>query len=113
MARDTVDYVVLDTVADDLESIDNILHRTNHEEFGWRKLRDGRSFTREELVAALLRLIRDDLVEACAYSEADRALVGMGSRVLPSGDWDALWFRITPHGRISHGSWEPPHDLAK
>jgi len=109
--RETIDYVVLDALADDLESVETILRRTNHEEFGWRRLQDGRSFTRDEVVAALLRLIRDDLVEACAHSEADSALVGIGSRALPSGNLDEFWFVITPHGRMTHSSWEPSSGL--
>ena len=108
MPRDLTDYVVLDAIADDLESIEIILNRVNNAEFGWRELHRNAEFTRDEIVSSLFRLIRDGLAEACSYSEPDRALVSLGPRVLPSNELDEHWFVITPHGRMAHASWEPP-----
>ena len=107
MPRDVTDYVVLDTIADDLESLEIILNRVNSPEFGWRTLHNDSDFTREEILAALFRLIRDGLAEACSYSEHERALVSLGARVLPAGELDDHWFVITPHGRMAHAAWEP------
>jgi len=86
MPRDLTDYVVLDTIADDLESIEIILNRVNNRQFGWRELHGDQEFTREEIVSSLFRLIRDGLAEACSYSDSDRALASLGPRVLPSGE---------------------------
>jgi hypothetical protein len=107
MPREATDYVVLDAIADDLESLEIILSRVNHPEFGWQGLHGNVEFTRAEVVAALFRLIRDGLAEACSYSERDRALVNLGPRVLPSGELDEHWFVITPHGRMAHEAWKP------
>ena len=105
MPRETVDLVVLDAIADDVESIELILNRLNGTEFGWRKLRDGASYTRADLVPALLRLIRDGLAEA--FRSEPGGLVRIGASVMPSGDMDEYWFGITPYGRMLHASWEP------
>ena len=110
MPRDPIDFVVLDTLANDLEDIEHILHLANHEAVGWRELNGGRNYTRDLVVPALLRLVRDDLVEACAHSESEQALRGIGRGVLPTGDLDSLWFVMTPRGRVVHSSWEPKTD---
>ena len=107
MPRDVTDYVVLDSIADDLESLEIILNRVNDPQSGWRELHGNTEFTRDEILAALFRLVRDGLAEACSYSERDRALVSLGPRVLPSGELDEHWFVITPHGRMAHAAWEP------
>ena len=105
MPRETIDLVVLDAIADDLESIEHILNRLNHAESGWRKLQGGVSFTRDHVVPALLRLIRDGLAEA--YHSEPGGLVKIGARVMPAGDFAEYWFAITPHGQMIHAAWEP------
>ena len=105
MPRETIDLVILDTIADDLESIELILGRLNHPEFGWRKLRGGATFSRDDVVPPLLRLIRDGLAEA--YHSETEGLAKIGDRVMPPGDMDEYWFAITPHGLVIHAAWEP------
>jgi len=100
-------FVVLDALANDLEDIEQILHLANHDSVGWRQLNGGRSYTRDQIIPSLLRLVRDDLVEACSYSESERRLVGIGRGVLPTGALDDVWFVMTPRGRVVHSSWEP------
>jgi hypothetical protein len=107
MPRATLDFVVLDALVDDLENIEQILGRANHATEGWRELKHGGEYAKEDVVPALLRLIRDDLVEACRYSGPERALVPIGRSVLPSGDLADFWFQITPRGTLVHSSWRP------
>ena len=107
MSREPIDFVVLDALANDLEDIEHILHLVNHDTVGWRELNGGRHYTREQIIPSLLRLVRDDLVEACSYSESERGLVGIGRAVLPTGALDDFWFVMTPRGRVVHSSWEP------
>ncbi len=105
MGRQAIDLFVLDGLADDLEDIIQLLKGLNHEEFGYRSWREGASFAREEVVAALARLIREELVEACVWSDEHHALVDAGRTVLPEGDWTDVWFRMTKRGRILHTAW--------
>jgi hypothetical protein len=107
MPRESIDFVVLDALADDLEDIEHILNRANHATVGWRELNDQRDYTREQILQALLRLVRDHLVEACTYSEPERGLVRIGLGVWPTGLLDDSWFAITPRGRVVHASWAP------
>lgn len=108
MSRDLLDFVVLDALANDLEDLEGIVRILNSpSELGWRDQHPG-EFTRMEVLSPLLRAIRDRLVEACRYSEGDRALVGLGEGSVPSGSIDDVWFRLTPRGRTVLNSWEPP-----
>ena len=102
-----LDLCVLDTLANDLESLEDVLRLLNHPTVGWQHLNGQRDFTREDAVAALLRNIRDDLVEACVYDPEHTALVGSGSGRIPDGSLDDVWFRLTDRGRIVHGNWAP------
>ena len=99
MSREPIDLVVLDALANDLEDIEHILHLANHDTVGWRQLNGARPYTRDQIIPSLLRLVRDDLVEACTYSESNRSLVGVGRGVLPTGALDDVWFVITARGR--------------
>ena len=105
MARDAIDLVVLDTIADDVESLDTILARLNHPKFGWRELRAGGDFCRDDIIPPLLRLIRAGLAEA--YRQEPDGLVKIGHRVLPQSDMDDHWYGITSHGLMIHAAWQP------
>lgn len=108
MTTSNLDYFVLDTLANDIEDLDSILRLLNSPtELGWRD-QHPEPFEREEILPSLVRSIRRGLIEACAYSDEERALVGAGMKVVPDGDFDSLWFRLTPQGRMVLDSWEPP-----
>ena len=107
MKRELIDYFVLDTLANDLESLEDILRMLNSfTEVGWRDLHP-EPFTREEVVPAILRGIREGNIMACVFSEEERALVDLGEGVIPE-QLDDVWFRLTPRGRMIHNAWEPP-----
>jgi hypothetical protein len=105
MSRAVTDLCVLDTLANDLESLADMLRLLNHPAVGWRDLNGEAPFGREQVVPALLRRIRDDLVEACVAAPGG-ALVGIDGP--PDGSLHACWFRLTARGRIVHANWTPP-----
>ena len=109
MGRPLLDLCILDALSIDLEDVEHLLEILNSEsEFGWRDVHPA-PFTRAEIQPALLRLIRDGLIEACLYSPAAGALIGCGIGVLPpAGEWEDSWFVLTPHGRMVLDAWEPP-----
>jgi len=101
---ENIDFFVLDTLANDLESIADILRLINHAEIGWTDVA-GRHFTVTDITPALLRLIRDGSVEACYLAEDGRELRGAGEATVPPYPLADLWFRMTPRGRIRHTNW--------
>jgi hypothetical protein len=108
VSRQLIDFVALDALANDLENLDGILRILNSaSELGWRDQHPA-EFTRDEVVPALYRAIRDGTVEACVYSDSERALVGVGEGVVPSGPFDDVWFRLTRRGRLVLSAWKPP-----
>lgn len=112
MARPEVDYFVLDTLANDLESLEDILRLLNSELMGWRH-RHPAPFTQDEVLPVLRRVVQDGLVNVAAFSLTDRALVDLPARTWPAGGLHEVWFRLTPHGRMVHSAWEPdlPEDI--
>lgn len=108
MPRELIDLFVLDTLANDIEALEDILRMLNSNTvLGWRHAHPA-PFERAEVVLALTRNIRGGLIEACAYDVAAKALVGLGEQLVPDGSMDVLWFRMTRRGRMVHEAWEPP-----
>ena len=105
--RADIDLFVLDAVADDLESLEDIVRMTNSPVRGWQHLFGG-PIPRSDLELAVLRVVREDLVEAYALHASGKELVGIGRGVLPTGDLDDYWFRLTERGKMVHSAWEPP-----
>ena len=101
---ENMDFFVLDTLANDIEGLSDILRLINHSDIGWTAYL-GRGFEVNEVVPALLRLIRHGDVEACAFDERERALVGTGEGVVPAVPMEDLWYRMTERGRVRHGTW--------
>lgn len=106
--RNPLDYFVLDSLANDIEAIENILKILNSDtEFGWRD-QHPQPFERGEIIPSLLGGVQRGDIEACVWSEEDRALVVAGPGVVPGGYLDDVWFRLTDRGRTVLESWDPP-----
>jgi hypothetical protein len=104
---DLPDMYVLDALASDLESLEDILRVLNSAtELGWRS-EWGREFHRSDVVQALARLVQGDLVRVYVPDAATRGLVTCPPRALPPGDFDEAWYGITERGRLVHANWEP------
>lgn len=106
--RETLpDMYVLDGVADDAESLDDILRMLNSDtSVGWHK-QWGRDFTRDEIVQSLARLIKDGAVRVSALTSDARWLEELEPGALPPGRFDDVWFTMTPRGRLLHNNWHP------
>jgi hypothetical protein len=93
VARPALDYLILDAVADDVESVPNIRGRVVSTD----------PLSGTNLLESLRRLTNDRLVEACVLKGLE--LVGVGEGVWPPGTVEDMWFRITSRGTMVHGNW--------
>lgn len=108
MTREQIDFFVLDTLSNDIEALENVLDMLNSAtEMGWRDQHDG-PFTRQEVIPALLRGVREGNIEICVYSEEQKALVDVGEHVIPAMPLETVWFRLTDRGKVVLDNWEPP-----
>lgn len=103
----TPDLYVLDMLVDDVEELGTILNSLNSDRStSWRHVW-GRKFSRNEVVEALSRLIRDDLVHVAVLTTDGKWLDDLQDRELPPVDYSDVWFRITGRGRLVHANWHP------
>lgn len=101
------DMYVLDTLANDVEDMDSILRMLNSDtDLGWRK-EWGRDFKRDDVVAALSRLIRHDFVNVLIPDEQSKSIREIARRAMPPGSYDEAYFGITERGRLAHSNWNP------
>src|SRR5687768_15037925 len=106
MTRDIVDYFVLDSLTDDIESLEQIIPAVRDSVEHWEVSEAVSSFGRDRIIAAIFRLVREDKVAVLIYNDAGTELVDAGQRIIPTGSIDDFWFRMTPAGRFIHGAWE-------
>ena len=101
------DYFILDAMANDIESVDDVLRILNsNSELGWTDVW-GRPFTREDVVGSLVRLLRRQLVQAYSTSESEAALSPLEAGTAPERFGEA-YFGLTERGRLVHANWESP-----
>jgi len=101
------DLYVLDSIADDAEDIDAILRMLNSDTaIGWRQTW-GRPFERDEVVESLSRLVTADFARVLVLTSDGKGLMELPPKQLPPGNYDDVWFAMTPHGRIVHSNWRP------
>jgi len=111
----TPDLYVLDSLANDIEDLEGILRMLNSDTaLGWRA-EWGREFEREEIVQALTRLTRADLVRTLVLAGDGKSLQELPARALPPESYDSAYFCLTERGRMKHTSWDPalpdpPHE---
>ncbi len=99
--------IILDSLANDLEALEDVLRILNGDAIGWRT-HHPEPFTRNEVVPALYRCIRDRLVRAAVLTRDGKSLESLDDHVLPTGSVDDVWFELTARGRSVHSTWEPP-----
>jgi hypothetical protein len=106
MSRAPLDFHVLDAIANDADLYDDILKHLNDESTGWRA-ETGRPVQGAEVHAALLRLVRDHLVEVHLVDTAKNDFVGCGEGVWPPNTSLAdMFFDLTGRGRVLYLNWE-------
>lgn len=104
--HNSLDMFVLDVVSNDLEAIDDVMRMLNRpDHLGWARERGG-AFSREEVLGALVRLVREDAVRVVA-AEGD-GLVEMPPGTFPEWRMKDCYFRITSKGKMRHQNWKPP-----
>jgi len=106
--RDLIDYFVLDALADDIESLEQIVPSVQRAATLWHSPLVAETLSRANVIPPLLRLIDERLVVAYQYSESGRELEQLPSGALPSLTFDDYWFGLTPTGRMVHSAWDPP-----
>lgn len=101
------DLYVLDTLANDLENLEGIMRMLNSDTvLGWHR-EWGRHFERKEIVEALSRLVRTDMIQVYVLSEDGKALEALPPQQLPLSSYDDAYFGLRPRGRMTHSNWEP------
>ena len=101
------DLYVMDSLANDIEDLESILRMLNSDTvLGWHK-EWGREFERAEIVEALSRMIRDDMVRVYVFAAGNKVLEEAPPRSLPPASYDDVYFGLTPRGRLVHQNWEP------
>jgi hypothetical protein len=91
VARPEIDYLILDAVADDVESFGHIRER-----IGAKLSQTG------QVIASLRRLVRQAFLEAYSVPGERGKLVSAGPGVWPAANAEDIWFRITRRGTIVH-----------
>lgn len=101
------DSFVMDAMANDIESVDDVLRTLNSKsDLGWTDVW-GRQFTEDEVIGALIRLVRTGLVLAYAPIEGEAKLAPLAERALPQA-LGVAYFGLTERGRIVHANWDAP-----
>ena len=95
MARSALDYLILDAVADDVESFAHIQERVT----------SSKSSQSSQLLPSLRRLVQQRLVEAHTVPGERGKLVSAGQGVWPRAKVEDIWFRITGRGKMVHATW--------
>jgi len=112
MARAQIDYLILDSLADDIESLQQILSSVERAVDLWHITPSDKQFTRPEIILSLTRLVAEKLIEVVALNPDGQSMSPCGLGVQPQGNFDDYWFQLTPHGRIIHSDWTPPPERA-
>lgn len=101
------DNFVLDAMANDIESVDDLVRILNSDsELGWSDVW-GRPFARNEVVAAVRRLVLVGLARTYTFAERGIEVTPLADGVLPSNMSDA-YFGMTDRGRAAHAAWDAP-----
>lgn len=108
MSLDLIDYYVLDALADDIESLEQIVPSVRLAATMWQSELTPESISRQLVVSSLLRLLREQSISACSYSPSGKDLEELPPGVIPDGNFDDHWFGLTPRGKMLHSVWDPP-----
>jgi hypothetical protein len=105
MPRADIDYIVLDALANDLESLEDIVRLANHPDIGWQDLAGG-AIAEFHVTLALPRLIEQRLVQVYELDADANHLVDVPFGTLPTAPPEACYFGLTAAGRLEHAGWK-------
>ena len=101
------DMFVIDVLRYDIEDVDAVLRMLNNSgSLGWRKFSSS-DFTREEVKAALARLIEAGLVKPLEYDPTERGLVDVQRSVDVIKEGDLLWYKLEDSALDLWNEWKP------
>jgi hypothetical protein len=106
MTRPLLEYCVLDTLANDVESLAHIHALLNHPDIGWTDLHGG-PIPPHAVKPAVQELVREGLIRAYICPPGEIHLEEADEGVFPEGNADEVYFGLTPRGRAIHAAWEP------
>lgn len=107
MVSELLDYYVLDTLADDIEALEQVLAGARRAAALWRSDVTPDAVTRQDVAMSLLRLLSDGSIAALGLASSGSELEELeGEATL--AQFDEYWFRLTPRGRMLHAHWNPP-----
>lgn len=112
MTRADIDYIVLDALANDIESVDDIVRLANHPAIGWTDLVGG-PVAEASVLLALPRLIGDGLVRAYTLDASGHQLEDAPVGARSPAPLEECYFGLTAEGREVHARWEPPAGLTE
>lgn len=107
MTRADIEYIVLDALANDVESVEDVVRLANHPEIGWTDLVGG-PILEFSVVQALPRLIEEGLVRAYTLDATGNHLADLVVGMRPRVPLEECYFGLTAQGRAIHAAWEPP-----
>ena len=111
MSRELLDYHVLDTLADDIESLEQILPGVQRAAALWRSEITVDSVNRQDVVRSLMRLLSTGSVGLLRLAASGKELEEV-EETAPVGELTNYWFRLTSNGRLLHSNWTPPPERA-
>ncbi len=105
MPRSPIDYYVLDAICFDAEQLDDMVAFLNESDSEWRS-RFERSIQRPEVLAALMRLVRDGLIAVAVPDPAGEDLEVCGEGVWPARPIGEMFFDLTGRGQVLYLNWD-------
>jgi hypothetical protein len=104
MARSLIDYFVIEAICFDVEQLDDIVAYLNGEDSEWQD-RSERPALRPEVLAALMRLVRDKLVTV-HLENANGEFVEGREGVWPARPIAEMYFALTGRGQVVFLNWD-------
>jgi hypothetical protein len=110
LSKGELDMFVIDVLHYDIEDTEAILRMLNNSgPLGWRTF-SSQDFTREEVLIALDRLIREGFVRPLEYDPVRGELVDMDRPVDVLKESSSLWFKLKELGLDLWNSWKSPKE---
>jgi hypothetical protein len=101
---------VIDVLHYDIEDTDAVLRMLNNAgPLGWRRF-SSQDFTREEVLIALDRLVREGFVRPLEYDPVRRELVDMNRPVDVRKEGSSLWYKLEQPGFELWNFWKSPKE---
>ena len=105
MARQPIDYFILDAISFDAEQLDDMVAFLSNPDSDWM-FRFERPPQRLEVQAALMRLVKDGSVEVHVPDGTGDDLVECGVGVWPARPVTEMYFDMTGRGRVLYLNWD-------